>query len=81
MTVDLAHRLALRPKEAAEALGVSERKLRAMLRDLPHVRVDGAVLIPVDGLRRWLAERAEPAAASGDRAGAAVAATLRDLER
>ena len=40
-------RLALRPKEAAEALGVGERTLRGWMRDegLPFARVGGAVLI------------------------------------
>jgi excisionase family DNA binding protein len=52
----LADRLALRPPEAARALGVSERTLRALLPRLPHVRAGGAVLIPVDALRRWLEE-------------------------
>ena len=50
----LADRLALRPKEAAEALGLSERKLREVLPQLPHVRVGGAVLLPVEALRSWL---------------------------
>ena len=52
-------RLALRPREAAEALGLSERKLRELLPELPHIRVGGAVLLPVEGLRAWLREQAE----------------------
>ena len=55
----LVDRLALRPKEAAEALGISERKLREFLPELPHVRVGGAVLLPVEGLRAWLREQAQ----------------------
>ena len=55
---DLTGRLALRPKEAAEALGISERKLREMLPELPHVRLDGVVMLPVKALDSWLAERA-----------------------
>ena len=51
-------RLALRPKEAAEALGISERTLRQILPDLPHVRIGGAVLLPVAQLEAWLRERA-----------------------
>ena len=47
-------RLALRPKEAAEALGISERKLREILPELPYVRLGGAVLLPVEALRAWL---------------------------
>ena len=53
-----APRLALRPKEAAEALGISERTLRQILPDLPHLRVGGAVLLPVAELVEWLRERA-----------------------
>lgn len=47
-------RVALRPKEAAEALGISERKLRELLPELPTVRRGGIVLVPVDQLREWL---------------------------
>ena len=50
----LAERLALRPAEAARALGISERKLRQLLPKLPIVREGGVVLLPVDGLRAWL---------------------------
>ena len=53
----LADRLALRPREAALALGMGERTLRALLPELPHVRAGGVVLIPVDGLRRWLEDQ------------------------
>ena len=58
-SVDLPNRLALRPKEAAQALGISERKLREMLPELPHVRRAGVVMLPVDGLKQWLTEEAE----------------------
>lgn len=57
--LDLAGRLALRPKEAAEALGIGERTLRDILPELPHVRVGGAVLLPVEGLREWLRAQAK----------------------
>ena len=50
-------RLALRPNEAARALGVSERTLRQMLPELPHVRLGRRVVIPVDLLREWLNSR------------------------
>lgn len=56
-----ALRLALRPKEAARALGIGERKLWEITADqtsgIPHVRFGKAVLYPVDELRRWLAEK------------------------
>lgn len=52
-------RLALRPKEAAIALGVSERTLRIWMRDegLPFARVGGVVLIPRGELEHWIANR------------------------
>ena len=65
----LGTRLALRPREAAEALGVSERTLRKMLPQLPHVRRGGVVLLPVEALRRWLEEQAQ---SEGSRADAIV---------
>jgi len=46
-------------KEAADALGIGERTLRQILPELPHVRVGGAVLLPVEALRRWLEEQAK----------------------
>ena len=57
--LDLNGRLALRPKEAAQALGIGERTLRQMLPELPHVRVGGVVLLPVEGLQAWLREQAK----------------------
>ena len=57
--LDLDSRLALRPAEAAKALGISERSLRTLLPRLPHLRLDGAVLLPVEALRRWLEEEAK----------------------
>ena len=52
-------RLALRPKEAASALGVSERTLRQMLPELPHVRMGSRVVIPVRLLEEWLRTHAQ----------------------
>jgi excisionase family DNA binding protein len=64
----LADRLALRPKEAAEALGVSEKTLRKWMRNegLPYFRLDGAVCIPVTELRGWMEQRVS-AVQSSDR--------------
>ncbi len=75
-SVRLADRLALRPKEAARVLGVSERTLRALLPDLPHVRVGGVVLLPVDPLREWLREHVE---ATRDEAKKIVGEVLKDV--
>lgn len=74
--VRLADRLALRPKEAAAVLGLSERTFRALLPFLPHVRAGGAILVPVDALRRWLDERA---AQDPNRIDAVVSETLRSI--
>lgn len=62
--------LALRPREAAKALGVSERTLWTWTQQgsVPFVRLGKTVLYPTDSLRRWLDERtkatATPATAS-----------------
>jgi predicted DNA-binding transcriptional regulator AlpA len=52
--------LALRPKDAAKALGIGERLLWSMTnqRLIPHLRIGKAVVYPVDELRAWLAEQA-----------------------
>ena len=61
--------LSLRPDEAAKALGVSRRTIDTLIADrtsgLPVVRVGRAVLIPVDGLRRWLDEQSDQAVTDG----------------
>ena len=59
LATECIRRLALRPKEAARALGICERKLRELLPKLPHVRLGGAVVIPVDDLRAWLHSEAQ----------------------
>ena len=56
--IHLSTRLALRPAEVAKALGVSERTVRQILPELPHLRIGTAVVVPVDSLRTWLQERA-----------------------
>jgi excisionase family DNA binding protein len=53
-------RLALRPKEAAKAIGIGERKLWEWTnrRLIPHTRIGRAIVYPVDQLRDWLASEA-----------------------
>ena len=60
--------MALRPKDAARALAISERLLWEWTRNegLPHVRIGSGVLYPVDCVKRWLDERANAAAHDGD---------------
>ncbi len=62
--------LALRPRDAARELSISERLLWEWTRSegLPHVRVGTVVLYPVDGLRQWLNERSNRQADSPDAA-------------
>lgn len=52
--------LAMRAREAARAMGVSERTLWEWTQagDVPHVRRGKVLLYPVDELRRWLSEQA-----------------------
>ena len=75
--VQLSARLALRPAEAAAALGIGERTLRQLLPELPHVRVGGVVLIPVDALRGWLLSKAK---AEQGRAEAVAEEVLRSIQ-
>jgi len=51
-------RLALRPSEMAAALGVGRNVAYALCcrADFPVVRVGRSILVPVDGLLRWLAD-------------------------
>ena len=49
--VQLENRVALSPKEAAKALGISERCLRSNLHDIPYFRLGSRILIPIDMLR------------------------------
>ena len=72
----LRDRLALRPKEAATALGVSERTLRQLLPELPTVRRGGVVLIPITGLQQWLRDESR---AEGDRVEQAVEEILESV--
>jgi len=55
-TATAAAPLALRPRDAAVALGISERLLQdwAKTHGLPCVRLGQVVLYPVDEVRAWL---------------------------
>jgi excisionase family DNA binding protein len=54
--------LAMRPREAAKALGISERLLWDWTNRgiVPHVRLGKAILYPVDVLQEWLKQQAQP---------------------
>jgi excisionase family DNA binding protein len=51
--------LSLRPREAAKALGVSERTLWGWTHagTVPYVRIGRTILYPVDALRDWLRQQ------------------------
>jgi excisionase family DNA binding protein len=53
--------LAMRPKQAAQALGLSPRKLWELTasKQIPCIRLGKAILYPTAALERWLEERAD----------------------
>lgn len=53
--------LAMRPREAAKALGISERLLWEWTNQgiVPHVRMGKRIVYPVDSLRNWLRQQAQ----------------------
>ena len=60
--------LALRPRDAAKALGISERMLWSLTAPrgtIPAVRIGTCVLYPVTGLRTWLDRQAQGAPEGG----------------
>lgn len=53
--------LALRPKDAAKALGIGQRTLWGLTAPrgpIPCARIGSCVVYAIDDLRRWLAEKA-----------------------
>ncbi len=58
---DTVPRLALRPREAARALGIGQRLLWSKTNsgEIPCVRIGRTVVYPVDLLRDWLAAQAK----------------------
>ena len=60
--------LAMRPREAAKALGISERLLWDWTNKgvVPHVRLGKAILYPVDSLREWLKREAKQGVDNSD---------------
>ena len=60
--------LALRPREAAKALGISERMLWSLTAPrgtIQSVRVGSCVLYPVTGLQAWLDWQAQATSEGG----------------
>ena len=54
-------RLAVRPREAAEALGIGQRLLWTWTNsgEIPHIRLGTAILYPVAALEDWLAQQVQ----------------------
>ncbi len=57
--VRLSERLALSIPEAAKAVGVSERLMRTLLPEVPHLRLGNRVVIPVSLVVEWLCKQAQ----------------------
>jgi hypothetical protein len=60
--------LAFRPREAAKALGISERMLWSLTAPrgtIQSVRVGSCVLYPVTGLQAWLDRQAQATSEGG----------------
>ena len=72
MTVE---KLSLRLREAAQALGISERTLWSLCQrdEIPHVKTGRVVLFPIASLKQWLEEQTKrPLPQSSDADGGAV---------
>ena len=60
-TVTAVTPLALRPKDAAKALGIGSRLLweKTNCGEIPHVKIGRCVVYPTHLLREWLAQQSE----------------------
>jgi len=54
-------RLAFRMRELAKALNLSVRTIWSLTKAgvIPHVRVGGSILYPIDAVHQWLQEQAK----------------------
>ena len=55
----IIEKLSLRSREAAQALGISERTLWSLCQrnEIPHVKTGRVVLFPIASLKQWLEEK------------------------
>jgi hypothetical protein len=74
--LELAGRVALSLREAAQALGVSEAHLRNHLSKVPHFHLGGRVLFPLLELHEWARRRAQEERQEAEREAAAVLRSL-----
>ena len=75
--VRLADRLALRLPEAAAVLGVSDRTLRSLVPELPHIRRGRVLLFPVESLQAWLRDEARTEKARADAIAEEIASSVK----
>ncbi len=64
---ELSQRIGLSVSEAADAVGVSERHLRKLLPEIPHMHIGGRVVIPVKEFEAWLGEQVKAESVEPDR--------------
>ena len=59
--VQRPRQLAVKVRKAAELIDIGPSKMYDLVNRgaIPSIRVDGAIRIPVDGLRDWVKEREE----------------------
>ena len=53
------NKLALKPLEAADAISVSRARMYELIAQgvIPSIRVGGSIRVPVEGLRKWIADQ------------------------
>lgn len=71
----IVEKLSLRSREAAQALGISERTLFTLCQrdEIPYLKTGRVVLFPIESLKRWLMEKTtRPPPQSADAEGGAV---------
>jgi prophage regulatory protein len=56
----MVEKLLLKPNEAADAIGVGRSKIYQLLAagTIPSIRINSSLRVPVDGLKKWIAETA-----------------------
>jgi len=59
----MMEKLAYSVTEAAEVIGISDRKMRDLINveGFPSVRLGGRAIIPVEALKNWLSAKAREA--------------------
>jgi excisionase family DNA binding protein len=60
----VTEKLLYKPHEAAEAIGVSRARAYELIaaKTIPSIRIGASLRVPVDALRKWIADRQAEAA-------------------